>query len=863
MADESEENSEKEEVVAEDVPVESEVVESQPVEPVESQPVAEAQVVEAQVVAPNVRKPLPRWVFAAGAALAGLLVVVGVVMAVDSWVISSESDAFGGAHQRGTFDAWSGYLTWAEDQGAWTRARTPMERHIAEATERRDERRARGAAETSDWTALCTMLGEFDGAAPAYATAQAALRERVATIVMRAQTQMNSASLPEPLMQPIYAAMAELQTSPCGLPARVRFQIRAASTVVERETLLAAASSAIDVGLQPVVQELTARTELFAFELSDSDAGDPVPLEYSVNAEFDAGDTVRLSDGSNFVIPALSIEVRVHGPSTQMASDTIRYTLPAAFGVEIFAESRSGKSAEELTTLAVDRLAGHVASRLRQVAGLTVFRPDGGVAAFSRCATMEVIAGRAFLQSNTRDRGSDHVQFSCEDPQEPYYEGCCEGEDLNAVGRPEIGYRLMVNERSLVSLSVEADFSPLVSIKDECETASQEFSCGNVGHTRAVLEPGVYTAYVAGTGDEEAGMYTLAASIQPMSAIPQACAALTLELQSGVAVTGSTTRAEDNFSSECGGAAVGEDTYRLAIAERSRVRCHVDGFDGIVLHARSDCADFESEVSCGVTDMRFVAEPGTLFVSVDGIDARAKGAYELKCEVQPVPPAVDGDLCAAAEVLEVTAGETPVPVDLLSASEPRAGLCGNVRGPESVYRFELSEDSFVQASAASPILVGVFDECSRGTCEESVGVRLSAGTHYLVARGRTNLDFTSQSMRLRTTPIAPICEAAVLLRAGATGGAVSGPREPVIFDAECATATTRHGTIFRVRALSAMHLRVRADGFGLSVHEGCGGRSLTCGSGSIEARLDPGEYTLLVRGPPASVFQLETEIERL
>lgn len=858
MADEPIDNEDAEAEGAEDAPIESQAVGSA----AESAAKLDATgvVVEAKVIAPNVRKPVPRGIIAAAL---GVLVVVSGIAGFDAWVRAGEVDAFAHANQRDTADSWQGYLAWAEDQGFWTRARTPLERRIEYASERRDVRRAYGAAQTSDWPALCGMLTEFEGDAPAYGAAQRALRERAESLIARSLQRLNAASVPASLRNPVEAAFMEVvQNSPCGAGARVTFGVEAPTNLAERASALEAAAVAIDLSLQPIVQELSGRNELFNFELADSPGGEPVMLEYTVNAELVTGDTVRISDGSPFAIPALLVEVRVHGPSTEMASQKIRYTLPAAFGVELFAESRS-KSAADLTALAVQRLVGHVPARLRQVAGLATFRADGGVAAYSRCAGMEVIDRSTTLRANTARDGSDRLEFSCEDDIEPYYEGCCENEDMNAVGRPEVGYRLMVNERSLVSLSVDGDFGPIVGIFGECGPTSRELTCGELGTTRAVLEPGVYSAYVGGMADEDAGAFELTSSIQPVASIPRACAAVTGELQSGVAVSGNTARADDSFSGECGGAGAGEDTYRLAVPERSRVRCSVDGFGGWVLHARSECEDFESEVACSSgRSLRLIAEPGTLFVSVDG-HARSEGDYELLCEVVPVPAAVAGsDLCAAAESVEVTVGqESTVNVDLLNASG-RSSI-----GPEAAYRFELTEDAYVQAASVSPIGISLLDECAReGARSANAAARLPAGTHYLMARGRRPLDFARQTINVRSTPTAPLCEAAILLRAGVTGGVVGASSEPAIFGADCTPSSNMREALFRVRALHAMHIRLRAEGFGLSIHEGCGGRSLTCAPtsvGTVEARLEPGEYTILVRGRASSSFQLETQIERL
>ena len=99
-----------------------------------------------------------------------------------------------------------------------------------------------------------------------------------------------------------------------------------------------------------------------------------------------------------------------------------------------------------------------------------------------------------------------------------------------------------------------------------------------------------------------------------------------------------------------------------------------------------------------------------------------------------------------------------------------------------------------------------------------------------------------------------------------TGGVVGARTDPVIFGAECTPSNLLRESLFRVRALHSMRIRLSAEGFGLSIHEGCGGRSLTCAPanvGTVEARLEPGEYTILVRGRAGAAFQLETEIERL
>lgn len=829
----------------------------------------DAQVVEAMVVQPRVRKSIPPWVIVVAV---GLLVVGGALYAYDGSVREDEASAFTDANERDTVEGWDEYLSWSEDQGFWANMRTPLERHASYARERREVRRAYIATENEDWPTLCGMIDTLDEAAPGRAAAIRGARTRIGRLSMGMNNTLIRARVPDVLAGPVNAAFSELaQNSVCGATAQVRYHVSAQSVLPEHEAIRTAALAEVDVSLQPVVQELSTRAVLFEFALSEANPAedlteDPVLLRYNTRIEFVAGETIRLTDGSTFMVPAMTVDVRVHGPTTEAAATQIRYTLPSSFAVEVFAQSRAGKSAEELSALAAQRLVAHLPARLRQVSGLTAFRADGGIAAYSRCRGMEVINRSMVTRADTAQDGTDRIAFSCEDEEVPYYEGCCEEENL--LGRPEVGYRLMVNEPALVSLSANGDYGPIVGIFGECGPRSMELTCSDRGTVRALLEPGVYTAYVGGMADEDAGPYQLLTSIQPVSEIPVACAAVTRELQPGVAVSGNTTRASDNFAGACGGAGVGEDTYRLSITERSRVRCTVDGFEQPVLHVRSDCEDFESEVECAVLgSLRVIAEPGTLFVSVDGQTPRSKGDYELVCNVEPVPPALSGNLCAMATSVELSGETTSLMVDLLSAPEPTDSLCTGSGGPEMLYQFTLEEDSYVEATTVRPMMLALLDECTRGACSYSFPRRLSAGTHYLVVRGSRNTDFAHKEVSLRVRPVAPICEVAVLLRAGTTGGALSARNTPSVFDADCSSSPLMREAIFRVRATHPMHIRLRSEGVALSIHEGCGGRSLTCAPtnvGSVEARLQPGEYSVLVRGAgPGQAFQLETEIERL
>ena len=226
-------------------------------------------------------------------------------------------------------------------------------------------------------------------------------------------------------------------------------------------------------------------------------------------------------------------------------------------------------------------------------------------------------------------------------------------------------------------------------------------------------------------------------------------------------------------------------------------------------------------------------------------------------------------MCSAPESLEITPGqEMSVEVDLLAAPLATSSLCPGNGGPERVYRFSLSEESYVHAVSErpSPVSIMIAADCERGLCTSTSGKRLNAGEHYLIVRGPGRTDFSQQSITLQSTPLAPVCESAILLRAGVTGGTLGESDEPALFGAECSADLGFREAIYRVRALHPMHIRVLSEGVGLSIHEGCGGRSLTCAPptvGAVEARLEPGDYTLLVRGRAGRPFQLQTGIERL
>jgi hypothetical protein len=221
--------------------------------------------------------------------------------------------------------------------------------------------------------------------------------------------------------------------------------------------------------------------------------------------------------------------------------------------------------------------------------------------------------------------------------------GSCGG-----AGAADVLYRVDVPRRSRLVASLQGEEAPHVLVVwKRCGDRGSEVACGR--GVDEVLAPGTYFVAVDGVSAEALGRFTLAWTLQDLSAQGGACQAAPMLVERRPIVA-TTAGAGDKFSTSCAGgdtSATGPDRiFRFALPARATVRVSLmeRGFEGALV-LRKACADGVggadvAELACeAATEGHHPAviertlEAGTYWVVVDGQSPADQGAFTLDYRV--------------------------------------------------------------------------------------------------------------------------------------------------------------------------------------------------------------------------------------
>jgi hypothetical protein len=187
----------------------------------------------------------------------------------------------------------------------------------------------------------------------------------------------------------------------------------------------------------------------------------------------------------------------------------------------------------------------------------------------------------------------------------------------------------------------------VLALSHHCGDRSSEVACARA--LDEVLSPGTYYLVVDGAAPEAIGRFTLAWSLQDLTAQATACKGAPALVERRT-LSATTAGAADKFSASCGGGdtnTTGPDrVFRFALASRATVRVTLvqTTFDG-ALALRKACTDGVvagdvAELACETaSEVRRPAtieralEPGIYWVVVDGQSPTDQGSFSLDYRV--------------------------------------------------------------------------------------------------------------------------------------------------------------------------------------------------------------------------------------
>jgi len=217
--------------------------------------------------------------------------------------------------------------------------------------------------------------------------------------------------------------------------------------------------------------------------------------------------------------------------------------------------------------------------------------------------------------------------------------GSCGG-----AGAADVVYRVDVAKRSRFVAALQAEEAAHVLVVwRRCGDRSTELACGH--DVDEVLAPGTYFVAVDGASDVSVGRFTLAWSMQDVTAQAGACIAAPA-LIDGATADGTTLGASDKFAVSCAG---GEGTptgpdrvYRVVLSKRAHVHIELTAASfQAALALRRTCADTSggaraAELTCEAesdvgqrTVIDRALEAGTYWVVVDGQTPNDQGPFTL------------------------------------------------------------------------------------------------------------------------------------------------------------------------------------------------------------------------------------------
>jgi hypothetical protein len=344
-----------------------------------------------------------------------------------------------------------------------------------------------------------------------------------------------------------------------------------------------------------------------------------------------------------------------------------------------------------------------------------------------------------------------------------------------------------------------------------------------------------------------------------------------VDVTGGGSFSGSTEGFDPDYTAGCGDDTDRDATFSFTLDEAVALDLSLTATGQVAVAIQSTCGVPASEWGCFEGDGSAVGRvsslmPGTYYLIV-------KSPEEVEFDIELSFSMTSADGCDAAR--DISEGGTFFGTTVGVAADIDTA-CGDPLGPDSVYRFRLSEEQDVTVDFRSTDLTtlsltrGCDDpdrevRCASGTEFQLRGRGLAAGTYYLVATGTRGadfeLDFTAVDPRPR--PADDLCTGAIAI--SARGGSYTGDTIDCENDYEsrCGDSLDLDTAYrFTIPDARSMDLTVEPSGpISVAIQSECGvvGRERSCFSTREETTrhfrsLDPGTYYLIFKTPEADTF---------
>lgn len=352
----------------------------------------------------------------------------------------------------------------------------------------------------------------------------------------------------------------------------------------------------------------------------------------------------------------------------------------------------------------------------------------------------------------------------------------------------EIVYQFSLSERKRVTVELESQFESVLSIRrDDCDS-QREVACREAtGRDLAkkvrfdsVLETGIYYVVVDGS-ESDAGSFRLSLETTKAPELAVVCRDAPA-LGSHHTIENWQSRV-DLARGTCGASNGPEATYRLDVAQRTRVRIkHHYEAGGATIHLRKNCVDPQSEVGCSDNGTREneasyvgMLGPGRYIVFADTAQGEIVPTSEVSYESQPeAGRGTPEDTCSGALPLNV--GETIA--DTFDAVADVAMRCVPTATPDVFYRLSVPSRMHVVIRAVrseAPHILGLYKSCGTQPglleCGGVIDAVVPAGTYFVGIHGATPTSFGEIAVQTQLEDVTArenACKAASSMRVGQT-----------------------------------------------------------------------------------------------
>ncbi|HJL15993.1 MAG TPA: hypothetical protein RMH99_10065 [Sandaracinaceae bacterium LLY-WYZ-13_1] len=477
------------------------------------------------------------------------------------------------------------------------------------------------------------------------------------------------------------------------------------------------------------------------------------------------------------------------------------------------------------------------------------------------------------------------------------------GSCIRGGNAPEVVYSLTLEERAMVSVTINSDYDGALYLLGACGEVRSEIACNDDApstsrsQVESTLDPGTYYVVVDGYGNAS-GEFELLAEVRSLQSLAQVCSSAP-PLRSGQAVTGSTQGQPSYFTATCAGGARSPDrVYRLDVSARSRLRLRMQStYDGAI-YVRSDCQDPNSEVACNDDhqDTRHsmlvtTLDPGRYYVYADGFSAGQAGDYSLRADLAPVTGgSAAADQCQSPGTL--TPGQD-MELDTFPASDDYAGSCGGQGAPDVVYQIDVQNRSRFRARLNQAEFGGALylqQQCGQSSSEvvcasgrpgarTELDANLQPGTYFLVVDGTAQDQFGAARVEVQLEDLQALeraCRSAPRLRPGRTVTGDTGSSRDR-FQASCAAQARSNDLVYQLRLRRRSRVRIsseqqydgaiyiRSDCTDMSTELACNDDHGDNRHSQVEVTLDPGTYYVFVDGfadRNQGSFTLDVDVSR-